>query len=245
MSLCISLGLCGMSLGSLYHMIMSIQAETQKAKSEYVEARSIHNTILEETSIQDPYDYGYALLNFAKIDGLIGAPKNDVQRNYLYLREGNSLAANTMFKRCLKKAFQFLGDVYLSQNDEYTAISLFTVALEGFTQMDVHHSRAECMLQLGDISKGHGDLLKAVEFWEAARPLFERSSQAKQVENIDGRLVSVGGHALGQHRNNLDCLAELNSPTRTVEELEDELSDIEDLAKIDMGDLKEPGLIAA
>ncbi|KAJ7911713.1 hypothetical protein B0H13DRAFT_1875547 [Mycena leptocephala] len=95
--------------------------------------------------------------------------------------------------------------------------------------MDVHWSRAECMLHLGEISKGHGDLLKAVEFWEAARPLFEWSSQAKQVENIDGRLVSVGGHALGQRKKNLACLAELNEPSGTVEELEDYLSEIEDL----------------
>jgi hypothetical protein len=41
------------------------------------------------------------------------------------------------------KALQFLGDIFLSQSNEYTAISLFTVALEGFTQMDVHRSRAE------------------------------------------------------------------------------------------------------
>jgi hypothetical protein len=115
------------------------------------------------------------------------------------------------------KAFQFLGDVFLLQNNEHTAIDLFTVALEGFTQMDVHCSRAECMLHLGDIFKGHGDLLKTVEFWGAARPLFERSSQAKQVENIDGRLVSVGGHALGQHKDNLAHLAELNEPSGTVE----------------------------
>jgi hypothetical protein len=89
------------------------------------------------------------------------------------------------------KAFQFFGAVFLSQNDEFTAISLFTFALEGFTHMDVYRSRAECMLQLGDISKGHGDLLKAVEFWEAARLLFERSSQAKQVQCIDERVANI------------------------------------------------------
>ncbi|KAJ7796242.1 hypothetical protein B0H13DRAFT_1934655 [Mycena leptocephala] len=318
MSLCIRAGdllhLCGMSQGSLDHDLMSIQAEIHRCKSEYVEARSIHNTILEETSIQDPYNYGYALLNVAEIDVLIGAPKNDVQRNCdrarkmldtlgdvqgvilcdviladLCRREGNSLAANTIFKRCLKvslefsqlqtyclerlgntsywgdldgmsswtaiylvnsfqrkeklgtyKAFQFLGDVFHSQNDEHTAISLFTVALEGFTQMDVHCSRAECMLQLGDISKGHSDLLKAMEFWEAARPLFERSSQAKQVQCIDERVANISEDMLKQHRNNLACLSELNALAGHVEELEDDLSDIED-----MGDVKEPDLIAA
>jgi hypothetical protein len=142
------------------------------------------------------------------------------------------------------KAFQFFGDIFLSQNDEHTAISLFTVALEGFTQMDVHCSRAECMLQLGDISKGHGDLLKAVEFWEAARPLFELSSQAKQVQHVNERVANISDDVLKQHRNYLAHLAELNALTGAVEELEDDLSDIEDLAKIDMSDVKEPDLIA-
>ncbi|KAJ7928322.1 hypothetical protein B0H13DRAFT_1860519 [Mycena leptocephala] len=91
------------------------------------------------------------------------------------------------------KALKFLGDVFLSQNDEQTAISLFTVALEGFTEMDVHRSRAECMLRLGDISMGHSKPLKAIDFWKRARPLFERSSQAKQVQGINERLAGIIG----------------------------------------------------
>jgi predicted negative regulator of RcsB-dependent stress response len=250
---------------------------------------------------------------------LIGAPKNDVQRNCdrarkmldtvgnvegvtmcdviladLYLREGNSLAAKTILARCLKvaleysqiqtycleqlgdasywgdlngmaswttvflvhslkrkqkigvyKALRSLGDIFLAQNDKHTATSLFTVALEGFTEMDVHCSRAECMLRLGDISMGHGDLLKAVEFWERARPLFERSSQAKWVQHVDERLVGISEDVLEQHRKNLACLAELNAPAGTVEELEDNLSGIEDLDKVDIGDGKKLDLIAA
>jgi hypothetical protein len=76
----------------------------------------------------------------------------------------------------IHKDLQFLGDIFLSHNDEATAISLYTVALEGFTQMDDHRSRTECMLLLGDLSKGYGDFLKAVKLWETAPPLFERSS---------------------------------------------------------------------
>ncbi|KAJ7821330.1 hypothetical protein B0H14DRAFT_2831625, partial [Mycena olivaceomarginata] len=49
-------------------------------------------------------------------------------------------------------ALQFLGQIFLTNKDENTAISLFTVALMGFTYMDVHRSRAECMIRLGDIS---------------------------------------------------------------------------------------------
>ncbi|KAJ7770762.1 hypothetical protein B0H16DRAFT_220076 [Mycena metata] len=123
------------------------------------------------------------------------------------------------------KALQFLGDVMLSENDEATAISLFTLALEGFTQMDVHHGRAECMIQLGDISKKHGNLLKALELWESARPLFEHSSQAKRVQAIDERLVGIGEDVWEQHKGNSARLAELNAPTTKVEEdvSEDEL----------------------
>ncbi|KAJ7896137.1 hypothetical protein B0H13DRAFT_2523447 [Mycena leptocephala] len=317
-SLCIRardlLVLCGMSQGNLDHNIMTTQAEIHRHKSEYVESRNIHTRILQGTTIQDPNIYGYALLSVAEIDALIGAPKNDVQRNCergrkmldtvgdvegvtlcdfiladLYLREGNSLAAQTIYERCFKlnlgfsqitsyclerlgdasfwadldgmsswtaiylvhslkrkeklgiyKALRSLGDIFLSQNDEHTATSLFTVALEGFTQMDVHCSRAECMFRFGDISMGHGDLLKAVEFWERARPLFECSSQAKQVQHINERLASIGDDVLEQHRKDLAHLAELNAPAGTVEEIEDDLSDIED-----MSEENELGLIAA
>ncbi|KAJ7869258.1 hypothetical protein B0H13DRAFT_2557866 [Mycena leptocephala] len=322
-SLCIRarelLGLCAMSGGTSDHDIMTTQAEIHYLKSEYIESRSIHTRILEETTIQDPYNYGFALINVAEIDVLIGAPKNDVQRNCdrarkmldtagdvegvklydinladLHLREGNSLAAKVILVRCLKgileysqiqtyclerlgntsywgdldgmsswttvflvhslkrkerlgihKALRSLGDIFLAQHDEHTAISLFTVALEGFTQMDVHRSRAECMLRLGDIFMGHGDMLKAVEFWERARPLFERSSQAKQVQHLNERLAGISEDVLEQHRNNLAHLAELNAPVGTIEEPEDDLSDIEDLDKVDMGEEKELGLIVA
>ncbi|KAJ7444030.1 hypothetical protein FB451DRAFT_1568515 [Mycena latifolia] len=43
------------------------------------------------------------------------------------------------------KGLQFLGDVLIAQGDSDAARSLLIVALDGFTAMDVHHSRAECM----------------------------------------------------------------------------------------------------
>ncbi|KAJ7457762.1 hypothetical protein FB451DRAFT_1183084 [Mycena latifolia] len=73
----------------------------------------------------------------------------------MYLNEGNFLAAKTQFRKSLAffwgtetdelllklakklethKALQFLGDVYLEYGDQQTAMSLFVVALEGFTQ---------------------------------------------------------------------------------------------------------------
>jgi hypothetical protein len=297
---------------------MTTQAEIHRHKSEYVEARSIHIRILEAASVQDSHIYGFALVDVAEIDVMVGAPKDEVQRNCdrartmfetagfvegvamcdviladLHLREGNSLAAKTVLARCFKvtleysqiqscclerlgnascwggldgmlcwptvflvhslnkkekfgiyKSIQFLGDVFLSQNDEHTATSLFAVALEGFTEMDVHRSRAECMLRLGDISMGHSDRLKAVEFWERARPLFECSSQVKQVQHINERLAGISKDVLEQHRN-LARLAELSAPVETIEELEDDLSNIEDLDQMDMGEEEELGLTVA
>jgi hypothetical protein len=79
----------------------------------------------------------------------------------------------------------------------------------GFTYMDVHQSRAECMLKLGDISNSHGDPLKAVELWSTAGPLFERSSQTQQVQCIEERLASVGSDVLEHHRK-IAPLVELN-----------------------------------
>jgi tetratricopeptide (TPR) repeat protein len=97
-----------------------------------------------------------------------------------------------------QKALQFLGDVFLAQGDHDTALSLFTLALDGFTQMDVHRGRAECILRLGDIWKLRADILKAVELWKTARPLFERSSQAQQIIQVDERLATISRNEQAQ-----------------------------------------------
>ncbi|KAJ7495123.1 hypothetical protein FB451DRAFT_1477655 [Mycena latifolia] len=126
----------------------------------------------------------------------------------------------------IHKALQFLGDVYLAEDDQPTAISLLAVALEGFTKMDVHRSRAECMLRLGDIAEANEDIVKAGELWNTARPLFERSSQVKQVGYIDAQLARVRDISQDHPEPMVQLLA-LNAPktrldTVIVEE-EDEI----------------------
>jgi tetratricopeptide (TPR) repeat protein len=91
----------------------------------------------------------------------------------------------------LNKSLCFLGDVFLAIGDEETAQTLFIVALDGFNYMDVHQGRADCMLRLGDIAKRRGDSVKATTFWNDARPLFERSMQAKDAARVDARLASL------------------------------------------------------
>ncbi|KAJ7495495.1 hypothetical protein FB451DRAFT_1478361 [Mycena latifolia] len=121
-------------------------------------------------------------------------------------------------KREIHKALQCLGDFYQACGDEKTAISLFTIALEGFTQMDVHRSRAECMVHLGDIAKMQGDLPKAVQLWEAARPLFKRSSQQKQIADLDERLADMVDVQPEEHRDTLIRLLSLKAPDTSLDE---------------------------
>ncbi|KAJ6505219.1 hypothetical protein C8R45DRAFT_1181309 [Mycena sanguinolenta] len=92
----------------------------------------------------------------------------------------------------LHKALLLLGDVFRWNGDHGSAHNLYVVALEGFTFMDIHLSRATCMLRLGDLAQESGRNSRAVEFWDAARPLFERSQQTKSVAEIDSRLALLG-----------------------------------------------------
>ncbi|KAJ6570843.1 hypothetical protein DFH09DRAFT_1079826 [Mycena vulgaris] len=71
--------------------------------------------------------------------------KNPSAMNYC-LKRLVMFSAGMVFKLKQKlethKALQFLGNVFVSWGDQDTAISIFTVALDGFTQMDVHRSQA-------------------------------------------------------------------------------------------------------
>ncbi|KAJ6511865.1 hypothetical protein DFH09DRAFT_1433734 [Mycena vulgaris] len=126
-------------------------------------------------------------------------------------------ASKSQHKPDIHKALQFLGDIFHTEGDQDTAVNLLTVALDGFTQMDVHRSRAECMLGLGYISKEHGDILKAAELWRTARPLFERSVQAKKVALVDEELLSIAGDVLDEHTRSLALITEIHAPSAALE----------------------------
>ncbi|KAJ7474960.1 hypothetical protein FB451DRAFT_1465264 [Mycena latifolia] len=133
---------------------------------------------------------------------------------FVYLGYAKKLGNNI----ALHQALQFLGDVLQTEGDRATSTALFTVALEGFTWMDIHRSRAECMLRLGDLTKGQGDVSKAIELWKTARTLFERSSQAKQVTQINERLAAITNNVLEDTTDSLTRLGQLNTPIAAVSE---------------------------
>jgi hypothetical protein len=129
----------------------------------------------------------------------------------------------------LHKALLFLGDVFIDGKDEGTASNLYSVALEGLTYMDIHRSRAQCMLRLGDLAKKRGEISKATGFWKAARPLFERSLQAKDVSQIDTRLAAVSQ----AHQEALEHLTTLHTSVQLLQHLSitnhEEKSNIEEV----------------
>jgi hypothetical protein len=89
------------------------------------------------------------------------------------------------------QALQSLGEVFTHQGEDEEALSILTIALEGFTWMGVHQGGAECMQTIGDIHFRHGELSKAFSFFTEARPLFELSLQAKALVEVDARLTEL------------------------------------------------------
>ncbi|KAJ7279520.1 hypothetical protein C8J57DRAFT_1221180 [Mycena rebaudengoi] len=156
---------------------------------------------------------------------------NDVQTTLRWTGIFLGLALRCKEKHKTLQAFRFLGQIFSAQGDDETALSLFKVALDGFTFMDVHHSRADCMVRIADILNSRGEVMKAVELWKTARPLFEWSSQMKDIIKIDAKLAEVDSAILVEYEEQLQQLSELHVPIRapedtyiTEEEEEDELA---------------------
>jgi hypothetical protein len=74
------------------------------------------------------------------------------------------------------------------------------------------------MVQIANILNDRGEAMKAVELWKAARPLFERSSQMKDIVTIDAKLAEVDSAILVKYEEQLQQLSELHVPVRAPEE---------------------------
>ncbi|KAJ7254526.1 hypothetical protein C8J57DRAFT_1657812 [Mycena rebaudengoi] len=127
------------------------------------------------------------------------------------------LALKCKQKHQTMQAFRCLGQISSAEGDDETALSLYTVALEGFTFMDVHRWRADCMVRIGDILNGHGEVTKAADLWKAARLLFERSSQMKDITQIDAKLAEVDCTILAKYEEELSHLSKLYVPLSAPE----------------------------
>jgi hypothetical protein len=170
---------------------------------------------------------------------------NDMQTTLRWVGIFLGLTLKCKDKRQTMQAFRCLGQIFSVQGDNETAFSLFKVALDGFTFMDVHRWRADCMVRIGDILNNCGEAMKAVELWKAARPLFKRSSQTKDILKIDGKLAEVDSAVLAEYEKQLQQLSELHVSASAVEEAyitqEEEEEKDKSAQGSDVGDKGKPG----
>ncbi|KAJ7267734.1 hypothetical protein C8J57DRAFT_1717316 [Mycena rebaudengoi] len=179
-------------------------------------------------------DTELALLSAEKL-GDLSTGMNDIQTTLGWTGIFLGLALKCKDKHQAMQAFRCLGQIFSAQDDDETALSLFTVALDGFTFMDVHRWKADCMVRIADILNNCGEVIKAVELWKAARPLFERSSQRKDLARIDAKLAEVDSATWLKYENKLQ--RELHVPVSAPEEEDDKLAQ-----GSDVGDKRRQGL---
>jgi hypothetical protein len=91
----------------------------------------------------------------------------------------------------------------------------------------------------------NGDELKAAKLWEIARPLFERSSQRKQLAELDSKLSSLSHNQLQELQQiSLDSLTEIHTLSEHLEQLpaadSPNSTGIEDVENICLEDTKVP-----
>ncbi|KAJ7128038.1 hypothetical protein C8R44DRAFT_779210, partial [Mycena epipterygia] len=117
-----------MERGNVDYSVMGSLAELHLLKSEYLEARSIHVQIVQNS--EEGHHSGLALLNIAEIDLILGANVHDVQQTLdnakaklsdsglvlmmnqyeriladVNLKEGNEIAAKHLLQKCLNTAW--------------------------------------------------------------------------------------------------------------------------------------------
>ncbi|KAJ7265581.1 hypothetical protein C8J57DRAFT_1620523 [Mycena rebaudengoi] len=173
-------------------------------------------------------DTDLALLCVERL-GDLSTGMNDIQTSLQWTGILLGFALKCNGKHKTMQAFRCLGQILSAQGDDETALTIFNLALDGFTFMDIHRWRADCMVRIADIVKNQGEVMKAVELWKAARPLFERSSQMKDITRIDAKLAEVDSAVLAEYEEQLQRLSELHVPhTAPEEEGEEEEEDKSD-----------------
>ncbi|KAJ7912160.1 hypothetical protein B0H13DRAFT_2007882 [Mycena leptocephala] len=148
-------------------------------------------TLLEESFLAMREKLGEGVIEclerLAELSNRIGRHKHHLQWATVFLTW--SLKAKN--RLATMKALRCLGDIFAAHDEADTALTLFEVALEGFTLMGVHGCRGECMVRMSSIFEKRRNIDQSVSLLRAARPLFERSSQMGKVKCIDLKLVTI------------------------------------------------------
>ncbi|KAJ7458081.1 hypothetical protein FB451DRAFT_1142308 [Mycena latifolia] len=148
-------------------------------------AKSMFETSFSQLAQVTPDDATFCLEKLVDINCRLGDTRNSSRWATIYLALGVKLENQLETLKALRR----MGDIFVSEGDDDTALKVFHVALEGFTLMDVHQSRGDCMVRLAKVLERRGNMQGAVDFWIAARPLFEKSSQWKDLEEVDAKVA--------------------------------------------------------
>jgi tetratricopeptide (TPR) repeat protein len=157
-------------------------------------------------------------LSCAERLGDLSTGMNDIPTTLRWTGIFLGLALKCKDKHQTMYAFCCLGQIFSAEGDDETALNLFNVALDGFTFMNLHRWRADCMVKIGDILNNRGEVIKAIELWKTARPLFERSSHMKDAIKIDTKIAEVDSAILAKYEEQLQHLSELHVPVSALEE---------------------------
>ncbi|KAJ6626077.1 hypothetical protein B0H10DRAFT_1942216 [Mycena sp. CBHHK59/15] len=158
---------------------------------------------------RDDQGVTFCLERLANLSHLMHDPHTTLQWAGVLLAS----ALRSKNKLATMKALCSIGDICFAEADEQTALSLYEVALDGFTFMGVHQWKTNCMMHIAAVFEHHGDTLKCLELWKAARPLFEQSSQAKDVAMVDGKVEAAMQTMAAKNKANLAQLLSLHVPT--------------------------------
>ncbi|KAJ7815182.1 hypothetical protein B0H14DRAFT_2848558 [Mycena olivaceomarginata] len=211
--------LCGMSAAS--DSILSSRAEVHLLKSEYAEARSVHVQLIDNTPQNNTYSHGFALLNLAEIDVLIGAygdvlPNLDrataifqpTQDSFLIYSDMiradfNLKTENKRDQQVVTYCLERLADISQWSTEDsdwvFACAVMYLVHAHRLKQkLDFHkalQSLGEMLIVTEDDETAHnlnGEIMLAAGLWREAQPLFEKSSQSRDVERVQSRLTLIG-----------------------------------------------------
>ncbi|KAJ7112025.1 hypothetical protein C8R43DRAFT_153306 [Mycena crocata] len=146
----------------------------------------------------------------------VGHQMHDVETTMRWSGIFLAFALKNKNKLSTMHALRCLGKIMVAQGDDATAISLFVIALNAFTFMDVHRWRGECMVQMGDIYLRKGDQQKSLALYTTAMPLFQRSSQIKDVETVNEKISAVNAHVAEESAKLFAQLETIHPPSEGV-----------------------------
>ncbi|KAJ7207371.1 hypothetical protein C8J57DRAFT_1258140 [Mycena rebaudengoi] len=176
-------------------------------------AQSHLNAVYGHNGRQLRFLVDYVAAELCLQDGTLGTANGMFERSFLLSQD----ISTELMLLCLER----LGDLSTGMNCISTALPwggvFLSLALKCKNKRQTVQA-FQCLDQIADILNNRGEVIKAVELWKAARPLFKRSSQMIDIVKIDAKLAEVNSVVLVEYEEQLKRLLELHVRGRAPEE---------------------------